>query len=374
MNNGTHTYASAFVDLATYSDNTRDLYQGEYDVNLYRPSVPISTSSWNARISCPLHRLEEDTLSFHISRESDLVTHVWVEITLPALPHRCEWRKHLGHYLFKSIIFRLNEDVIQRFTPEILDARMAFTQDDEYFRMISAHGTEAQTILLPIPFFFSNTSSDALLLSAIPYQVVTLDLILDSIEHLVIEKTNDEQLNKPDLLHQLMDGVQAHANGIIVTEEERKNITLQSHVKVMEQDEIRISSSPTVDLQFNYPVKVLYFMVREKGATDYIKLKGGIRLYFEETIRFYHPAHYFSQVQPYQQPHTHIPKEDGYHFYSFAQDLTSLQPTGSPNFGGLTNVSLEFDETLPRDKEYEFIVIATLIRTITYAKNVYLNE
>jgi len=48
---------------------------------------------------------------------------------------------------------------------------------------------------------------------------------------------------------------------------------------------------------------------------------------------------YFSLVQPWYF-WTTIPDETGYHVYSFALDPEAMDPTGSTNFGKLTNVSL----------------------------------
>lgn len=61
---------------------------------------------------------------------------------------------------------------------------------------------------------------------------------------------------------------------------------------------------------------------------------------YENTIRLSESGSYFTQMQPYMHADV-IPDEKGYHCYSYALNLASVEPQGSTNYGKLTNVSLD---------------------------------
>lgn len=61
---------------------------------------------------------------------------------------------------------------------------------------------------------------------------------------------------------------------------------------------------------------------------------------YENAIRLSESGSYFTQMQPYMHADV-IPDEKGYHCYSYALNLASVEPQGSTNYGKLTNVSLD---------------------------------
>ena len=64
-------------------------------------------------------------------------------------------------------------------------------------------------------------------------------------------------------------------------------------------------------------------------------------LLYENTFRLFEMgSDFFSLVQPWYH-FTSIPEETGYHVYSFALNPEAMDPSGSTNFGKLTNVSLQ---------------------------------
>ena len=86
----------------------------------------------------------------------------------------------------------------------------------------------------------------------------------------------------------------------------------------------------------------------EKGRlVSYNPIKDVVVKY-ENTIRLSESGSYFTQMQPYMHADV-IPDEKGYHCYSYALNLASVEPQGSTNYGKLTNVSL--DATLWRNAQ-----------------------
>jgi len=64
-----------------------------------------------------------------------------------------------------------------------------------------------------------------------------------------------------------------------------------------------------------------------------------LTLKYENTTRLETNAEYFSEVQPFNSS-VGVPVEKGYHCYSYGLHLDSVDPTGSTNFGKLTNVNM----------------------------------
>jgi hypothetical protein len=123
------------------------------------------------------------------------------------------------------------------------------------------------------------------------------------------------------------------------------------------------NTRPQYDIRFSHAVKLLLFAVRNRttpsewskytaaspvpgativdfapsGAVDPIAQTS---LVYENTQRLAQMgSDYFSLVEPFYKAPV-VPVSTGYHMYSFALDFNCLDPTGSTNFGKLTNVSI----------------------------------
>jgi hypothetical protein len=123
------------------------------------------------------------------------------------------------------------------------------------------------------------------------------------------------------------------------------------------------NARPAFDVRFGHAVKCLFFGVRNRTnkaewsnwtAGSPVSTATGVNfapawavdpiqdltLIYEATSRLYNMgSDYFSLIQPYYHA-VSIPTETGMHMYAYALDICNLDPTGSTNFGRLTNVSM----------------------------------
>lgn len=309
---------------------------------------------------------------------------------------RLRWTRNLMHNLLRECCITFNDLIAARFDNYHLDFWSAFTvpagKVNGYNNMIGnfddliqphAPGVEipSVTLNLPLPFFFTRDSGVALPTAAIPYNEMRVSF---SFRHwnqlLILDDSTPVAGVNPSGAPSLTDLVggqpsivlaQVWANYAIVSNDERKRMGCGSRDILIEQVQTAPVQTfnpsqtlrPTFDIRFSHAIKALFFGVRNRtvesdwsnytaasavpspslvnfapdGAVDPI---GQTSLIYENTQRLAQMgSDYFSLVQPYYHAPV-IPGGTGYHMYSYALDMISLDPTGSTNFGKLTNVSI----------------------------------
>ena len=188
---------------------------------------------------------------------------------------------------------------------------------------------------------------------------------------------NNEQRKTIEPSRDLVNGApvlgntQVWSNYAIVSNDERKRMACAPRDILIEQVQTapRQSFTPATnaqqsfDVRFSHAIKVLFFAVRNstwpsewsqyvtssptsdglllttepKGAYDPILQTS---LIYENTNRLAQMgSDYFSLINPYYSAPA-IPRDTGYHSYSYSLDFYCLDPMGSTNFGKLTNVSI----------------------------------
>jgi hypothetical protein len=309
---------------------------------------------------------------------------------------RLRWTRNIAHNLINEAAITFNDLVAMRFDNYFLDFWAAFTvpagKRNGYNNMIGAVDDLVQPrapgdpfpsyiLNLPLPFFFSRDSGVALPTAALPYNDMRIQfsfrnwnelLILDNIAAPVgtnpstVPTVADFGGSEPQL-----GTVQVWANYAIVSNDERKRMGCAPRDILMEQVQTApiqtytpaSNPQPSFDIRFSHAIKVLFFGVRNKttpsewsnysaasplpgaavvnfspaGAVDPILQTTVV---YENTQRLQQMgSDYFTLVAPYYHSPV-IPVETGYHMYSYSLDFYALDPTGSTNYGKLTNVSV----------------------------------
>ncbi|KIA90812.1 putative immediate early protein ICP-46 [Largemouth bass virus] len=307
------------------------------------------------------------------------------------------WTKNLMHNVVEHAALSFNEIQAQQFNTAFLDAWNEYTMPEAkrigYYNMIGntsdlvnpapatdqagARVLPAKNLVLPLPFFFGRDSGLALPTVTLPYNEIRITISLRSIQDLLIlqHKTTGEvkPIVATDLEGGLPDTVEAHVYMTVglVTAAERQ--AMSSSVRDMVVEQMQMApvhmvnpKNATVfhaDLRFSHAVKALMFMVQNVThksvgsnytcvtpvvgagntvlepalAVDPVKSAS---LVYENTTRLPDMSvEYYSLVQPWYYAPA-IPISTGHHLYSYALSLNDPHPSGSTNFGRLTNASI----------------------------------
>lgn len=414
MSMNSSNLTSGFIDLATFDELEKYLFGGAtattYFVRQTRKStwftqvpVVLSRSSGTPGFG--------QEWSVSVSRAGDYLLQTWLRLTVKEIKlnltnhsdlKSVRWCRNFMHNLVEECNISFNDLVAHRIDTYHLDFWTAFTVpsskrvgydnmigNTDDFSKISSPKTEiAEKVLnLPIPLFYSRDTGVALPTAALPYNEIRISfkfrrwqdllVITKEINNAVsgkLETVVETDVNgKLDTVPSL-DEVQVWSNYSIVSNDERKRMACAPRDMLIEQVQTapRQSFNPAnpqnFDLRFSHAVKALFFAVRNTTVdgerSNYTtqqpnpttgKLEGSdpiIRtsIIYENTNRLSNMgSDFYSLVQPYYHA-TSIPEDTGYHMYSYALDMCGVDPTGSTNYGKLTNVTIRAEPS--KDAKY----------------------
>lgn len=313
---------------------------------------------------------------------------------------RIRWCRNLMHNLLRESTITFNDLVAARFDSYHLDFWRAFTvsagKHTGYANMIGSIAELIQphrpgcelpsvTLNLPLPYPHCADTGSALPCAALPYNEIRLTFSFRNWSELLIvdEITGPgTSIAHPVTLADLASGepqivnTQVWATYAIVSNDERKRMGAAPRDMLIEQVQTApvqtfnpmTSSQPSYDIRFSHAIKVLFFAARNKTCPnehsnysaaspvvhstadgDYIDFTPAsavdpiafTSLCYENTNRLTQMgSDYFSLVNPWYHAPC-IPLVSGLHCYSYALDFAAAcSPTGSTNFGKLTNVSI----------------------------------
>lgn len=396
-----NTVTSGFIDLATFDEIEKYLYNGPTAITHFVRCVRKST--WFTQVPVPLTQNAGNPnfggdVAFQISRAGDYLLHVWLRATLPALTiggtsaggRGVRWVANVGHNLIDLCYITFNDLKVQEFDSYWLDMWAAHTVSESkrngYENMIgnvddltagNRVSLPAFTVNVPLPFFFTRGSGIALPTAALPYNEMRIHVDFRNWQELVIFD-NGATPGELSPAAPTLRSVQLWANYAIVSNEERVKMGKCPRDMVIEQVQRHggrsfapsdTNSPISYDIRFSHSIKALFWNVanitvpnsangnQAKELSNYTTsgvsatdpsnngLNGNdpvalSSLLYENTYRLWEMgSDYFSLVQPFYH-WTAIPQDTGYHSYSYALHPESLDPTASTNFGKLTNVSL----------------------------------
>ena len=326
-----------------------------------------------------------------ISRNGDLVTNMWLEVTLPYnLPDKTgddssnihSYVNSVGHALIEYVELEIGGQRIDKHYGEWLEIWSELTLPEEkrngFKEMIGRRDAssklESQELYVPLQFFFCRNPGLALPLIALQYHEVKLNIKFRDGDKIV--NKNKEKMNS-------FDSVKLFVDYVYLDTEERQRFAQTSHEYLIEQLQHTGPESTTSDqirLNFNHPVKELVWAIRHRSNVEVLEF-GNItdssnvaamptisefnanivstifdypwtkpssdsfkfaKLQLNGHDRFTErKASYFRLVQPYQH-HTRIPDKTIYS-YSFALNPEAHQPSGTCNFSRLDNVTLQLN-------------------------------
>nr|QBK87658.1 MAG: major capsid protein [Marseillevirus LCMAC201] len=291
-----NTVTSAFIDLATFDEIEKYLYNGPTAITYFVRCVRKST--WFAQVPVPLTQNAGNPqfngdVAFQISRAGDYLLHVWLRATLPAISISqtssggtgIRWAANIGHNLIDLTWISFNDLKVQEFDSFWLDMWSAFTvsasKRNGYNNMIgnvadltnTTLSLPAYTVNIPLPYFFTRDTGIALPTAALPYNEMRIHFEFRNWNELLIFDGNagPNDLNANSANPQLT-SVQLWANYAVVSNEERVKMGKCPRDMVIEQVQrhggrafnaasVGINSNAVFDIRFSHSIKALFWNV-----------------------------------------------------------------------------------------------------------------
>jgi len=246
---------------------------------------------------------------------------------------------------------------------------------------------------LPLPFFYARDTGVALPTAALPYNDMKIQFNFRNLSELLIVDDLVTGCSRPFQMSEMdpaylsgatLANVEVWCDYAIVSNYERKQMGLKPRDILIEQVQTASTSSYNAnnktnnfDIRFSHAIKALFFGLQNStnpsewsnySAASPVPTAAGISasaitgaasvnftpracvdpLYstaikYENSVRQDLSSDYYSLIMPYFHAPS-IPTGDkvGYHLFSYALDLISVDPIGSTNFSKLTNVSFQF--------------------------------
>lgn len=293
-----NTVTSAFIDLATFDEIEKYLYNGPTAITYFVRCVRKAT--WFSQVPVPLTQNAGNPefngdVAFQISRAGDYLLHVWLRATLPevsiavsgqpAAGFGIRWAANIGHNLIDLTWISFNDLKVQEFDSYWLDMWSAFTipasKRNGYNNMIGniadlttpTFVLPAYTVNVPLPYFFTRETGISLPTAALPYNEMRIHFEFRDWRELLIfdggASPNDLMTNSrtPSLRN-----VQLWANYAVVSNEERVKMGKCPRDMVIEQvqrhggrafnaAQIGVNSNASYDIRFSHSIKALFWNV-----------------------------------------------------------------------------------------------------------------
>jgi hypothetical protein len=292
-----NTVTSAFIDLATFDEIEKYLYNGPTAVTYFVRCVRKAT--WFSQVPVPLTQNAgnpqfNSDVAFQISRAGDYLLHVWLRATLPAVSvslsvsgsgDGIRWCANVGHNLIELTWITFNDLKVQEFDNFWLDNWAAFTvpasKRNGYDNMIgnvsrlvtTSTALDAYTVNVPLPYFFTRDTGIALPTAALPYNEMRIHFNFRDWRELLIfdGAASPNDLATPTASINLRN-VQLWANYAVVSNEERVKMGKCPRDMVIEQvqrhgarpfnaAQIGTSSNTGYDIRFSHSIKALFWNV-----------------------------------------------------------------------------------------------------------------
>lgn len=309
-----------------------------------------------------------------IEKKGDILSDILLDIELPALANNVSWTNGIGNFMIDYIELQLGGEPIDRIYGDMMDIWYELTTDlsvkNAYYKMVGKFITFTRTtqtgalhLLVPLPFWFCRSISQALPIISMQYTDVKVVVQFKSFEQCWYKKTD---ASPPTNIH--ITAASLICNFVYLDVFERtKFAKTQLYEFLIEQFQINNSYSMVattinfnVPLNFNHPIKELYWTYRTNIATqnnDYynygnilnsntvneqiIEPFTNVQLKYNGNNRFeLLPAVFFRLYQQYKH---HSSFADAYvYVYTFALEPEDHQPSGTCNFSKLDDVRFNF--------------------------------
>jgi hypothetical protein len=346
-------------------------------------------------------------VSATISRNGDLINHVYLQVQFPALSvgsvysasfspaaNNVAWTNSLGHALIRYVDIEVGGQRIDRHYGLWLEIWDELTQTAEkqngFNHMIGKYATNLGLVgnaanpriyYVPLMFWFCKNPGLSLPLIALQYHEVKIAMEFRNANELIVGLQANGDRATASNTSSLADNSLALTNAslwvdyVYLDTDERRRFAQMAHEYLIDQTQYQ-GSEPLVfgtnsnykfRLNFNHPVKELVWVLQRSinatvgtayndwfnfGAADpgtpspitAVDLMADAKILLNGHDRFAtRPQTYFRLVQPFQ-CHTRIPNKHIY-VYSFGLRPEEHQPSGTCNFSRIDNAQLMMDLT-----------------------------
>jgi hypothetical protein len=202
------------------------------------------------------------TASVNISRNGDLLNKAYIHVELPKLD-KGQYIRNVGHALIKSVTMSIGGQKIDRHTGEWMHLwnRLAGKNLDGLSQMIGGAVTGgAQTLYIPLHFWWNRTPGMALPLIALQYHEVKIEVNFNTLNKLVVGGTGVTANGSL--------AAKLYVDYVYIDNEERKRFAQANHEYLIDQvqetsESFNGTHSKKVGLNFNHPVKELVWVVNK---------------------------------------------------------------------------------------------------------------
>ena len=334
-----------------------------------------------------------DRIECNISKSGDLLRDVFLEIEIPTLKQTqtngSDTSSYVGYVngvanaLVESVELQIGRQTIDKYFSEWSDIHselhLSESKKKLYNRMIGYYGTtgslernaiststknQMKRYYIPLYFWFNRNPGLSIPLIALQYHEVTVIVKLRDISQIVTSnivlgnQVLDTEGNVATINKCLL-----WSDYVYLDTNERQKFAQSSHEYLIEQiqyTEREISGGPTdvyVDLDFNHPIKSLYWVFIRNELLETNSDTGNdifsyaskemddtyesCRLLLDGVERFSRrTADYFRTIQPFN--HCLRGPNKFLYIYSFAINASEYQPNGSCNFSRIEEPQLNF--------------------------------
>lgn len=340
-----------------------------------------------------------------IPRRGDLLGKVYLDVTIPNLTdtsgNTLSYTNAVGHALIQEISFEVGEQEIDRQTGEWMEIWTQFTTPPgqrsalnemigrlEPYNLVGitpGSSSDGLHLLIPLQFYFCNNPGLYLPLLALQYSPIRINITLRPLQQLfwipppVPPATQEGWMPtctvQVDCTKQIVN-MMLWGEYVYLDVEERRNFVNNTHEYIIEQVQYTPpysltahQNNATISLDFNHPVKEMFFMVQRDTMIlrnewfNYSNLAVGevtgpsifnyvnstsaggrldmitsARLQLDGYDRFMDRApQYFRLQQPYDH-HTTTPVNSYIYNYSFSLRPEDIQPTGTMNASRIDSI------------------------------------
>lgn len=241
-----------------------------------------------------------------INRNADLMYKTYVQVVLPEVDlegqteKKFRWLHYIGHRLIKQVEVEIGGQRIDRQygdwmqiwtqlsqeagTVRALDAMIGQTPDltlvktqdgqaldaacsstETTMSCVGRAGTPAKTLYIPLQFWFCRNPGVAIPLIALQYHEVRINVDFETVQNCYYASTN--------VTPGSLAAASLYVDYVYLDTEERRRFAQQSHEYLIEQvqhtgAESITSSSNKIQLNFNHPVKELFWVVQRDSFVD----------------------------------------------------------------------------------------------------------
>lgn len=207
-----------------------------------------------------------------IQRNGDLISKMYLRVTLPALAAGVAWTPKIGHAMIKTVELNIGGTTIDKHYGDWMNVwyelARKFAHDRGYDEMIgntsaltaSTAGTSVATLYIPLYFFCCRNDGLALPLIATQYHDTRVEIEFQPLLQLVC---GTGAATAPAVI---MGTCSLFVDYVYLDSEERKKFAQASHEYLIEQLQFTGSESVSINttnskfrLNFNHPCKALYW-------------------------------------------------------------------------------------------------------------------